>query len=589
MQNKAKQPQSPGLTIPTLVLHWRVLEEVIKTIGNLPAESGGAIGGNGDGTHASIYHFDESSRNSAVTYSPDYKQLNRLFKSEWNPKGIRLRGFIHSHPGRMSCLSYGDEVYAENILKAIDDLDCLWLPIVNTVPDTGQFKLTPWAVYLLEKGVAVVRGQIQVVHAPALSILEAGGERVLSAIRFDVPLHDIAIGTPRRVLPVRTAVACSPAEEQPGCNTQEVEKRTEGEKVATASCEPSERKIDVNTTFERVQSAYDLDLMLNSRIIAVGAGGAASWLEDLARAGLGQFVAIDPDVVSETNLATQQTYRRDIGRAKVDCIAERIRDINPTATFIAIPKSLDDLTDDEIRCLSLNPLDGRATRRTVICGLTDNFFAQARVNRLALQLGVPSLCAQVYREGRGAEVTFTFPGVTPACHRCILSSRYRYFLEQGQGNDVTSHGTPIFSTTRLNAIKGFVTLALLHHGSSHPRWGNMLSRIGNRNLIQIRMDPDFAETMKMTVFNRVFEKADQDRLFFDEVVWLPQKQESPETGYSYHCPDCGGTGDLRNAIGTLQDTKLAQPVGKVQASEHLIANVHAKRAIEAYRQNGRLT
>lgn len=295
---------------------------------------------------------------------------------------------------------------------------------------------------------------------------------------------------------------------------------------------------------------------------------------------------VDPDVVTETNLATQQTYRRDIGRPKVDCIAERIRDINPMAKTIALQKSLDDISDEEIRRLALDPIDGREAGRTVICGLTDAFFAQARVNKIALQLGLPSLCAQVYMEGRGAEITFTYPGVTPACHRCILSSRYPYFLEQRQKNDVASHGTPIFSTTRLNAIKGFVMLALLHHGSEHPRWGNMLSRIGNRNLIQIRMDPDFAETMTMSVFDRVFEKADKERLFFDEVVWLSQEQECPDAGYAA-CPDCGGTGDLRDAIGKFEDTKLTPQVSMARATESPIAN--ARLAIEAYKLSERLT
>ena len=98
-------------------------------------------------------------------------------------------------------------------------------------------------------------------------------------------------------------------------------------------------------------------------------------------------------------------------------------------------------------------------------------------------------------------------------------------------------------------------LALIHHDSGHPRWGGMLSRIGKRNLVQIRMDPDFSETLGLKVFDRVFEGADRERLFFDEVVWLPQDQEGPDTGYA-PCPDCGGTGDLRAAIGKFHDTRL---------------------------------
>lgn len=306
-------------------------------------------------------------------------------------------------------------------------------------------------------------------------------------------------------------------------------------------------------TFERVKTAYDLELMAKTNFIVIGAGGAAQWVEDMARAGIGQFVLIDPDTVSETNLATQQTYRRDIARPKVDCIAERVKDINPTASVITRQQYLDDIGDDE---MSAFRADGKIN---ILCGFTDNFWAQARVNRIALREKIPSLCAQVYREGRGAEVTFTYPGVTPACHRCILSSRYRFYFEEGGLNEVTSYGTPIFTTGRLNAVKGFVALAMIHHGSAHPRWGGTLSRIGNRNLVQVRLDPDFGETMGLSVFDRVLKNAEQERLFFDETVWLPQEPESPVTGYTYHCPDCGGGGDLRHAVIT-GDTKITPPV-----------------------------
>ena len=51
--------------------------------------------------------------------------------------------------------------------------------------------------------------------------------------------------------------------------------------------------------------------------------------------------------------------------------------------------------------------------RTLLCGCTDAFFAQAHVNRVGLHFGVPTLCAQVYAEGRGAEITFTFPASRP--------------------------------------------------------------------------------------------------------------------------------------------------------------------------------
>ena len=117
----------------------------------------------------------------------------------------------------------------------------------------------------------------------------------------------------------------------------------------------------------------------------------------------------------------------------------------------------------------------------------------------------------------------------------------------------------------------------------------MLTRIGKRNLVQLRMDPDFAGTLGIKVFDRVFEGADQDRLFFDEAVWLPQDQECPETGYE-PCPDCGGTGDLRYAVGKFNDTKL-QPEAPAATPPRLHCNTNPKViwAVNAYRQYGRMT
>lgn len=510
----------------TLHLTPDALRQIFQTIGKKPAESGGALGGNESDNLVSHYHFDDTSKTSPVTYSPDTKILNKLFKSEWNPKGLRLKGFVHSHPRGNNRPSYGDEVYAEQILNAIEDLDYLWLPIVNTIPDTGEFRLTPWVAYPQKKGVKIVRANISIIDAEN-SLFELPDEGSVATIPCNEVLNEIVI------------------QSQEAAEEPELQVTTNESQDA----EPDDM------TFDRVKEAYDLNLMKATRIIAVGAGGAAEWLENLARAGVGQFVLIDPDTVSETNLATQQVYRKDIGRNKVDCIAERIMDINPNAYVAVYPQYLDELSDEDLEKLINDDLAGHASGKSIICGLTDNFWAQARVNRIALNFGIPSLCAQVYEAGRAAEITFTEPSVTQACHRCLLSSRYKYYLNDKKENTVTSHGTPIFTTNRLNALKGFITLALIHHGSGHPRWGKLLSQIGSRNLLQIRLDPELNVNLGLAVFNKVFDGADKKRLLFDETVWLPQQPENEENGYPT-CPDCKGTGDLHDAIGLFSSTIL---------------------------------
>jgi len=319
--------------------------------------------------------------------------------------------------------------------------------------------------------------------------------------------------------------------------------------------------------FKRVETAYDLPRMERSCIIGVGSGGARQFYEDMARCGVGQFVIIDPDIVEEPNIATQQVFLEDIGRAKVDCVADRIIQINPDAWVEVYRKPLDDLDDEAfIRLLFLPRVWGHGWRHgipapdtTLLCGFTDNFYAQARVNRLALQFGLPSLCAALYQYGQAGEITFTYPGVTPACQRCILSPVYKAYIEQGYKNTVPvpSEGAPIFATQQVNALKGMIALALLHHGTGHPVWGEMLTRIGNRTLVQIRMHPD----APYKAFAQVLSGADTSRLFFNEAVWLPQEADPK-------CPECKGSGNLLTAQGTFADTRdMPDPSGKIADEE----------------------
>lgn len=508
-----------------------VLIAIQDTIGSRPAEHGGMLGGTYKDGIITEYYFDQTASRSGATYSPDTDSVNRLLREEWNPQNIRLLGFVHSHPPGFRQLSSGDLLYAERILASNTELEALLLPLVMSEPDTGKFEILPFAVIRKPEGFLVEQRRLMVVDDAETNAAsrEKRDVETAAALLKSSPVESKS-EKPRRFV----------AETQCGTLSYRLEAPLGLNLAYTIA------------TFERVRGAYDLERLANCRIIYVGCGGAVSYAEDLARAGVGEHVLIDPDIVSESNLATQQVYRRDLGRAKVDCIAERISDINPNAAIIAFPHSLDDLSDEEFQLLCLSPTQFRPAPATILlCGLTDSFPAQARVNRLALKFGLPSLCAQVYQEGRGAEITFTYPGLTAACHRCVLRSRYEAYLNNGFQNNVTSDGTPICATTRLNALKAFIALALLHHGTTHPRWGGLLQRIGNRNLIQIRMDPQ----APLPIFSRVFSGADQERILFDEAVWLPQLADSPATGFS-PCPDCGGSGNLAARFGSIRETRL---------------------------------
>jgi len=528
-----------------------VYEQIRNTVGVSHAETGGMLGGNIKCGKVTRFYFDKSARRSFVTYSPDTGSVNRLLTEDWNPAGIRLVGFVHSHPKNFFQPSGGDETYAARILAYNKEQNFLVLPIVQSSADAEEFAMRMFVAFRNGNGIRMERVRLAIVEeeellAKPLNVTVVAGEhdgrkagRPVSEPKDHATHQIVAPEAPAQVL-------------TPAC-------------LDSAACQPTPHLggssvpplVDLTGTFRRVQAAYDLRRLAHCRLVYVAAGGAAGFIEDMARTGLGEHVIIEPDVVGESNLATQQTYRSDIGKPKAECIAARIMDINPTAKVATRKQFLDEIDDEFFQRLALEPFHGcSAPEVVVLCGFTDAFLPQARVNRLGLKFGLPTLCAQVYREGRAAELSFTFPGLTPACHRCILSARYKAYLDNGFKNNVTSDGTPIFSTTRLNAAKGMIMMGILHHGTSHPRWGGLLSRISNRNLVQIRMDPDLDSTLEIHNFSQAFSRADTKQIFADETIWRPQQPESPTTGYPVACPDCGGTGDLRDARGKFVDTRI---------------------------------
>lgn len=311
---------------------------------------------------------------------------------------------------------------------------------------------------------------------------------------------------------------------------------------------------------ERVATAYDPGVMATSRIVAVGVGGSTSFLEDMARSGIGEFVLIDPDVVEARNIGTQHSWPEAIGSPKVHSLALRLAALNPAARVWTAQCHDHDIDDVAFAHMVRGPLPGGATRPPAVpllCAFTDSFLAQARLSRLALHLGAPFLSAAVYQEGRGVEVAFSAAGVTPACVRCAQASRYRAHVEEGYVNTVTSAGTPLYATSRLNALKQVVALAILHGTSpladpDHPatvRYGRVLEMISERNLVVTRLDPD----LPLPMFGRLSQASDGQSIL-DDTLWLRQLPDRPDHGFPL-CPDCGGTGDLWSARGAFVNTR----------------------------------
>lgn len=87
-----------------------------------------------------------------------------------------------------------------------------------------------------------------------------------------------------------------------------------------------------------------LERLAGSCVAVIGLGGVGAYAaEMLARAGVGSLLLVDNDEVGVTNLNRQlPALHSTIGRAKIDVMAERIRDINPEIRITAVREYLNE-------------------------------------------------------------------------------------------------------------------------------------------------------------------------------------------------------------------------------------------------------
>lgn len=75
-----------------------------------------------------------------------------------------------------------------------------------------------------------------------------------------------------------------------------------------------------------------------TRVLVVGTGGVGSWCaEALVRTGIGHIALVDSDLVCASNVNRQlMATSATIGEPKVQALARRLREINPSAAISAI-------------------------------------------------------------------------------------------------------------------------------------------------------------------------------------------------------------------------------------------------------------
>jgi molybdopterin-synthase adenylyltransferase len=147
--------------------------------------------------------------------------------------------------------------------------------------------------------------------------------------------------------------------------------------------------------------------LARGRVLLIGVGGlGAPAAMALAAAGVGTLGLVDPDTVEVSNLHRQPLYTdEDIGRAKVEVAAERLRALAPA------------LRVETWRARFGAPDAHLLPGFDVVLDGTDSIAAKFVVNDAAVAVGVPLIHAGVL--GFRAQLLTVLPGRS-ACFRCVF-------------------------------------------------------------------------------------------------------------------------------------------------------------------------
>jgi tRNA A37 threonylcarbamoyladenosine dehydratase len=94
---------------------------------------------------------------------------------------------------------------------------------------------------------------------------------------------------------------------------------------------------------ERLVGPAGMARLQASRVILFGVGGVGGWCaEALIRSGIGHLTLVDPDVVDVTNVNRQlPATTKTIGLPKVEVLRDRLLEINPLASIVALRERYD--------------------------------------------------------------------------------------------------------------------------------------------------------------------------------------------------------------------------------------------------------
>lgn len=170
----------------------------------------------------------------------------------------------------------------------------------------------------------------------------------------------------------------------------------------------------VQNLFSRNSGILESTIMCKKSAIILGCGSVGSLVAlELARAGVGNFLLIDNDIVEYHNICRHQCSIMDVGEYKVDALSKRILQINPLANISTEAKIAEQVGKETFNrfCIANDSL---------IIGCADNRSADVYANGISMAYGIPFLSIGFWERAFAGEIFYHLPNKNMPCYKCAL-------------------------------------------------------------------------------------------------------------------------------------------------------------------------
>jgi molybdopterin/thiamine biosynthesis adenylyltransferase/proteasome lid subunit RPN8/RPN11 len=162
--------------------------------------------------------------------------------------------------------------------------------------------------------------------------------------------------------------------------------------------------------FKRLDGLGIENVLSNKTVALIGVGSVGSMAAmQMAKAGVKSIVLVDPDKLEMHNVIRHLCDLRDLGRNKVNAVADRIRHVNPEVSISVHSKDV--ITNYEEIMHDVSDVD-------ILLVSTDTPDSRRLSNTISVEMGIPTIYISLYERARTGSVQRVVPGLT-ACRACI--------------------------------------------------------------------------------------------------------------------------------------------------------------------------